>query len=198
MPRLTTEQRDQILDMLGRREGYPDPDYAAVEYNTGVKRATLRSMVRRARARNGTARHDGTRGANIASASPDVRVDPRQKTAAEAIASGATREQAAELAGVSERQVYRWQKDPGFEAYRADKADEWRDGQLEGLRRAAAEALDRLLAEVPEMSVDQLQRLTVMALDRAGVPKTERVESKSVSLDLTGSTTEDLARLLEG
>lgn len=200
MGRLTPEQRDQVLDMLGRREGYPEPDYQGVSARVNRPVSSLRSMVHRDKKRNGTQR-DATGRADLPPGSGDVRVTEKQAVAAGVIAAGGTRADAAEAAEVSERQVYRWQQDPGFEAYRADRAAEWRDGQLEGLRRAAAEAIEKLLEKIPDMTVDQLQRLAVMALDRTGVPKTERVESANLNVnvepDLTDEELEERLRRAE-
>jgi|APSaa5957512576_1039674.scaffolds.fasta_scaffold39450_2 transposase-like protein len=47
----TTPERDQVLDMLGRRKGFPAPNYRRVSRKTGILLATLRSMVRRDRQR---------------------------------------------------------------------------------------------------------------------------------------------------
>ena len=179
MARITTTERDQVLDILGRRDGYPDPDYAKAERLTGIKRSTLRSMVARDRQRNATGRDNGTGRADPADPAWDVRVDERQIAAVDVLAKGGTVATAAGAAGVSERTVYRWQSEPAFAAYHADMAEQWREGTQTALRRLATEALSKLLERVPDMDDQQLRMTAQLALDRTG-------QGTSSNLNLSG------------
>ena len=171
--RLTGELRDQVLDILGRRDGYPDPDYGKAlrlleRHGVSKSRSALRSMVARDKERNGTQRDDGTGRTDPPGTAKDVRVDERQIAAVDVLARGGTVTAAAGAAGVSERTVYRWQDEPAFAAYRADMAEQWREGTQTALRRLATEALNGLLERVPDMDDQQLRMTAQLALDRTG------------------------------
>jgi hypothetical protein len=195
--RRTTAERDRTLDMLGRRQGYPKPiPYASVASSTGILRSTLRSMVRRDRQRratcadpstkerNGTQRDDGT-GETASTCSvvicPDVRVNGRQAVAVEALAVGCSVVEAAKLAGVDQRTVHRWRREPGFRAALEDGRGDYTELARSCLRSLAARALAALGDKIPTMNARELCRMLEMALDRTGIPKTGRIEQISVS-----------------
>ena len=194
MSRLTGAERDRILDMLGRREGYPAPiPYSVVVTKTGAPRSTLRGMVHRDRRRleadpahpahgmgrtlpDGTGETASTPAAMVCN---DPRLDGRQAVAVEALAVGSSVVDAAELAGVNPSTVHRWRQEPGFLAALDDAREDYSDQIRSRLRYLVVRGLAELGDKIPTMKVMELIRTVEMALDRTGFAKGQCVEHSS-------------------
>ena len=185
--RRTTAERDRILDMLGRRQGYTDPiPYARVVASTGILRGTLRSMVRRDRRRmradpahpgHATAHATGetasTPGTMVCN---DPRLDGRQAVAVEALAVGCSVVEVARLAEVDPSTVHRWRREPGFLAALEDARGSYAELVRSWLRSLALRGLADLDSKIASMDAGELRRVVEMALDRTGHGKSQTVE----------------------
>jgi hypothetical protein len=191
---ISQQDRDRILDMLGRLDGYTEPNYAKVEKITGVKAGTLRQWVYRDRQRNGV-----TDMTDIRQGSDDLRVDAHQVRAIDVLVreGESATESAALAAGVTSRTVRQWKHDPGFRAKLREDQATYRATMLEGMREHALMVLEKLEGKLDEMSARELLTYLPILTDRTGLPRTERVEQATVQLDLTAHSSADLARLLE-
>jgi hypothetical protein len=176
---ISQQDRDRILDMLGRLDGYPEPNYAKVEKITGVKRATLRKWVYRDRKRGVVERNSGTEGTDLAPVSMDDH-DPRvpavRVPALEALLEGATLQEAADAANVGRATVWRWTQEPGFKAALHERLAQIQQHAMiraVAMREAAADGLMYHLRAPDQMDVGDLRSIFFAACDRTGLPKTE-------------------------
>jgi transposase len=108
-----------------------------------------------------------------------------------ALARGATRAEAASQAGVSERTVYNYLKDPAFQAALAEARQEYWTGFLSALKAEALNAVRVLAQAVAGESVTQTQlkaaqTLVTSALQVARYTETEelRAELERLKADL--------------
>lgn len=104
----------------------------------------------------------------------DTELD-RRDLAAAAIAAGATVQVAARIAGVTERQIYRWKNEPGFQG-RVESA--WR-AHVEALKYESLRAIRQLLRKGPP---DVRERLAVRIAESQGaLPAAQVVETQAIS-----------------
>lgn len=91
--------------------------------------------------------------------------------AVEALAGGKSRAEAATVAGVGERTIWRWERDPAFKAAQREAEQRLMQGLVIGLlalRDKAIDALDELLSpSAPARVRLQAARATLGALLRA-------------------------------
>ena len=201
MARMSAKERDQVLDMLGKRQGHPKPiPYSVVTSRTGHPRAKLRAMVFRDKRRNGV-EANGTNGERTNAGETneretnertereerlpvvrfdpeDVRFTPQQRLALESLAVGESNINAAEFAGVVPRTIRKWKRQPGFAAALEDALDEHSEQVRRTLREVAGQALAQLKERLDAGAMDdnELRLLATMALDRTGHGKSSTVE----------------------
>jgi len=161
--------------------GAPDfeaPDYRAVHRKTGISKSTLRSWVRRERARQRAAEADKVQLELQArgNACNDPRVTPAQRVAIESLAMGRTQKEAAAVAGVRPETISRWKREPGFHAALAEVCAALQEDMRYRLVFLRGRVLDRVAELVPEMGDADAIRLFVALLDRTGFPKREQME----------------------
>jgi len=110
----------------------------------------------------------------LAGLAEDTELD-RRDLAAAALAAGATVQIAARVAGVTERHVYRWKTDPGFQG-RIESA--WR-AHVEALKYESLRTIRQLLRKGPP---EVRERLAVRIAESQGaLPAAQVVDVQAVS-----------------
>lgn len=125
--------------------------------------------------------------------------DPRKAEFLELLLKGESLTQAAEVVGIHKSTAHRWKADPEFAAALAGAVYERHAAVLARLRAGAASMVDVLVSIAEDADAPPSARVSAAreVLDRAGVPRLERLEIAATleSLSWSGDDAAELAQL---
>lgn len=131
----------------------------------------------------------------------DAPLDERQIKAARMEAQGVVMREIAEAVGVNRKTLYRWRDNPAYPALVAALLDDAHRSARARLRMGVTDAATRIHALISSEDERIALSAAQTLLDRAGLPKAERVElagKVETGGRVTVDPSEELASLLSG